>query len=337
MGKEFRILALDGGGLLGIYTAAVLARLEQHYGKNAADHFDLIASTSAGAITGAALTLGISGVELVQFFREKGSKIFHHNVEGTPLDFFRKIKQLLFTSKHSNAELLNAYREIYGEKTLADAGNYLCISSFNVTKGATRVFKTPHHRNLAENRGIKLWQAVACSSAAPTFLPEYFPGFAGEENCGYVDGGSWANNPAMMGLTEAYKYFVGKKKKFKNVKIVSIASFAEELKRKKKLMSVRDWSFGMDFMGLFMTAQSASVDYMMGNMLKDIKRGYLRIEPVVTEEMAKIFTADNTSPEVLDKMVEAGNNSAAQALLRGESKKMLDDIFKTKKATNPGF
>src|SRR4051812_35264283 len=45
--RDFRILSIDGGGIRGIYPAAVLAGLEERYlgGANAAGHFDLIAGT----------------------------------------------------------------------------------------------------------------------------------------------------------------------------------------------------------------------------------------------------------------------------------------------------
>ena len=45
---------MDGGGIRGIFPAAVLAYLEQEHleGKSIGDHFDLIAGTSTGGILG---------------------------------------------------------------------------------------------------------------------------------------------------------------------------------------------------------------------------------------------------------------------------------------------
>jgi uncharacterized protein len=48
----FQILSLSGGGYLGLYTAKVLAGLEEEMGGHTADHFDLIAGTSVGGIIG---------------------------------------------------------------------------------------------------------------------------------------------------------------------------------------------------------------------------------------------------------------------------------------------
>ena len=46
----FQILSLSGGGFMGLYTACVLAELEEQIGKPIAGCFDLIAGTSIGGI-----------------------------------------------------------------------------------------------------------------------------------------------------------------------------------------------------------------------------------------------------------------------------------------------
>jgi Patatin-like phospholipase len=47
--SRFQILALDGGGVKALFTAHVLARLEEDLGVSIRHSFDLIAGTSAGA------------------------------------------------------------------------------------------------------------------------------------------------------------------------------------------------------------------------------------------------------------------------------------------------
>ena len=44
----FRILALDGGGIKGTFTAAVLAQFEKQLGGPVIDYFDLVVGTSTG-------------------------------------------------------------------------------------------------------------------------------------------------------------------------------------------------------------------------------------------------------------------------------------------------
>ena len=47
-GRPFRILSIDGGGIRGVFPAAVLAELESRFlgGASIANHFDMIAGTS---------------------------------------------------------------------------------------------------------------------------------------------------------------------------------------------------------------------------------------------------------------------------------------------------
>lgn len=49
-GSTFRILSLDGGGIKGTFTAAVLANFEKQTGRKICEHFDLISGTSTGGI-----------------------------------------------------------------------------------------------------------------------------------------------------------------------------------------------------------------------------------------------------------------------------------------------
>ena len=48
--SEFRILSLSGGGYLGLYTAVVLADLEERVREPLGRRFDLIAGTSVGGL-----------------------------------------------------------------------------------------------------------------------------------------------------------------------------------------------------------------------------------------------------------------------------------------------
>ena len=72
----FRILALSGGGFLGLYTAALLAALEKRSGEPIGRRFDLIAGTSVGAILASAVALEVPLREIVELFQQHGAKVF---------------------------------------------------------------------------------------------------------------------------------------------------------------------------------------------------------------------------------------------------------------------
>src|SRR5271166_6871541 len=53
--QPFRILSLDGGGIMGAIPASALAAFEQATGRRIVEHFDLITGTSTGGIIAIAL------------------------------------------------------------------------------------------------------------------------------------------------------------------------------------------------------------------------------------------------------------------------------------------
>ena len=56
----YRILSLDGGGIMGAFSAAVLATFEKVAGRRIVEHFDLITGTSTGGIIAIGLAMGAS-------------------------------------------------------------------------------------------------------------------------------------------------------------------------------------------------------------------------------------------------------------------------------------
>src|SRR6266540_1150086 len=85
-----KILTIDGGGIRGVFSAAIIEQMEAAIGKKAGEYFDCLYGTSTGAILAAALAKGMSSSELKQFYLEKGAKVF------TKLPFYKIIKRNLY-------------------------------------------------------------------------------------------------------------------------------------------------------------------------------------------------------------------------------------------------
>jgi patatin-like phospholipase/acyl hydrolase len=68
--RRFQILTFDGGGLKGLFAAAILAELESQLGVSLVDHFDLVAGTSTGGLIALALGAGLRPVDIVDFYVE---------------------------------------------------------------------------------------------------------------------------------------------------------------------------------------------------------------------------------------------------------------------------
>ena len=71
MKDQFQILSLDGGGIKGIFSAAVLAHIEGDLQILITDYFELNTGTSTGGIIALALGLGMTPLEVVQIYIEK--------------------------------------------------------------------------------------------------------------------------------------------------------------------------------------------------------------------------------------------------------------------------
>ncbi len=197
--KAFKILSLDGGGIRGTFSAAVLASLETRLGARLVDHFDLIVGTSTGAIIALGLAARLSASRIRDFYCLHGPHIFE------PHRGLRRAVRLLASliqPKHTQGSLRAALQEVFGERTLADLCTRTVVPAFSASAGRIRLFKTPHHAHITGDGARSLVEVALASCAAPYFLPGYTSA-AGER---FIDGGIWANDPIAVGAIEAVGY-----------------------------------------------------------------------------------------------------------------------------------
>ena len=209
-----RILALDGGGIRGIVTLEILARIESLLREKSggrddfvlADYFDFIAGTSTGAIIGTALSLGMSVTDIRSFYLDTGKQMFE---QASVLRRFRY--------KYEDRQLSRKLHEVFGADTtlgsdrlktlvMAVMRNATTDSPWPVTNNPFAKF---NQRELPGcNLNIPLWQLVRASTAAPVFFPpEVVP--VGDEKFIFIDGAlTTYNNPAfqafLMATVEPY-------------------------------------------------------------------------------------------------------------------------------------
>ncbi len=203
---RFRILAIDGGGIRGIFPATFLAELERRHlgGRPIGAYFDLVAGTSTGGILALSLAAGLAAGELRDLYVRRGPEIFPRLVGGWP---GRVIGCLTWPWHLGNARYdRKALREVLGEKlgdrTIGDARVRLCIPCFDGRHGEVYVFKTPHHPDYRTDRFDPMIRVALATTAAPVY---YRPLIEGGYT--FVDGGVWANNPTMLAVIEALTAF----------------------------------------------------------------------------------------------------------------------------------
>lgn len=190
--SRFQILSLDGGGIKGIFSAGVLAAIEEDLKIKIADHFDLIAGTSTGGIIAIGLGLGLSPREIVEFYVDEGPKIFSRY-------FGLKWFQHWVWRKFSAQPLEDALKRCYREKRFGDSTKRLVIPAYNLGEDDVYIFRTPHHERLRRDFKVPAWKVAKATSAAPTF----FPCSRDVDSLRLIDGGVWANNPTLVALAEA--------------------------------------------------------------------------------------------------------------------------------------
>lgn len=198
----FRILSIDGGGYLGLATAAFVRGIEDHFKVRLHDHFDLFCGTSTGAMLALALASGKTGTDLVDLYKQQGPKIFRKR----PLAKLPWAGSLFL--QHSNNALKRALVNVFCDETLDDLlykkGKRALITSFCLTNGRPCLFKTDHSSNLTQHGGYRLADVAMCSTAAPTYFPlvQLLHPRTGQKDV-FCDGGVAANHPALLGYSEA--------------------------------------------------------------------------------------------------------------------------------------
>lgn len=337
MGKIFKILSIDGGGIKGLYSVSILKKFEKKFNCTTSDHFDMICGTSTGGLIALALSLKIPAKEICDFYENKGELIFpKHKKRKIP--FFGTIdygflKQIAKGGKYSDKGLKEALIEIFKDKKIKDCNNLLCIPSYSITEAKPKVFKFDHKKGeLSRDNEAPIIDIALATSAAPTYFPLAESKFYNSEQ--FIDGGVWANNPTLVGLLEALNYFVGNGKEYNSIEILSLSSLTitggkmTGLKRERSFM---DW--GAELFETSMNGQSYFTDFFLTKITEiyDVNIKYHRIPSVaIATEQESLIQLDVANKQAFDLMKIKAHDQA----LVFEKKDDIKNLFTTKKTFN---
>lgn len=209
-----KILALDGGGILGLLSVEVLLAIEELLRRECrcggdfvlADYFDFVAGTSTGAIIAACIAIGMPMQQVRDFYLENGEQMF---------DRASLLKRLRY--KYADEPLAQKLKQELGADTTL-GGDRLKSMLMMVLRNATTDSPWPISNNPYANYNqrdrsdcnldLPLWQLVRASAAAPTYFPPEVIN-VGAHTSVFVDGGvTMYNNPAfqafLMATVEPY-------------------------------------------------------------------------------------------------------------------------------------
>lgn len=310
--RPFKILSLDGGGIRGAFSAAFLAEIEHTSGKRISEHFDLFAGTSTGGIIALALAFDEPAARILEFYRRHGPSIFHRSIFAKTVRWMKWFDCLrdvsLLRSAYRPRALMKGLEEFFGNRRIVEASRRLVVPAIDLCRGQTIVFKTPHFPGLHRDGKFRAADVALATSAAPTF----FPAHTIENGSLYIDGGLWANNPAMIAVVEALK--IGRESavvdapgypKLDDIRLAAVgtgrrATFVEA---KRRLDGGIFWMRPLlDLIGL---SQSQGVDFQCGYLLAN--ENVLRVNFDIPEKSFKLDGINH-----LDHLIHIGRETAAR-------------------------
>ena len=328
VGKPYRVLSLDGGGMRGIYTAAFLDRLTDQFGRIRGElaldlgrGFDLITGTSTGAIVGCALAVGRPMSEIVDLYREHGPKIFPHRIAGRGSAIFRATQGSRYVRAGDKA-LRKALEPVLGDTTMLDVyrgrGISLSVPAILMSEHRAWVFKmTPCSGVRDEN--YPLVDVCMATSAAPIYRSLAAiddPNTSGGSKQVFADGGLWANNPIMVGLVDALTIAAPDRP----IEIFSLGTcprpVGDHFGAGSEHRSMLDWSLGADVAPLSISAQEFAFDHMarlLANAISNCGRPIRRVRfpnKPVPASMMPYLALDDTRPEAMDRLMAQAHTDA---------------------------
>jgi len=236
-----KLLVLDGGGVYGVGQARILDQVDT-------SKFDAFIGTSIGAANASILATGMN-INITNFFHEEMPKIFRDH-------WWRRFKP--WTPKYSDKALNKSLKELFDSLYLGDVKKPLFICAVNIKTEKLKVFFSGDH----EDAGILLWEAVRCSTAAPTYFNPYK---------GYTDGGIYTNYPVVAGIAGVAAKFGCK---VEDVEVCSIGTGINTRIKNVNQMSYLSW--GLWLLRAMLNGSSSSINDYIARQLP-LKK-YTRIQ-----------------------------------------------------------
>ena len=334
--KVVRILSIDGGGIRGLIPAIMLDEIETRTAQieiEAAENenrdpdvqpgkngkfiptfklFDLIAGTSTGGIIALGLTMPDdpdsarvprhTAQDLVKLYREEGANIFSRST-------WHKIRSLggMAEERYPSEGIEDVLRTRFQETRLSAALTDVLIPSYDLENQCPRFFKSVWaQENPLEN--FLMSDVARATSAAPTYFePHRFEGEGPAESSinGHlvVDGGIFANHPAMCALAEARSIH-------QDAEILLVSLGTGNLTRSEEFEDAEDWgalSWVRPLFRIIFDGASDTVDYQLRHLLPgtETEREYYRFQPRLDRGSDDMDDASETNLDALEGVVRA--------------------------------
>ncbi len=328
MAKYTRILSIDGGGVRGIIPAQVAVSIEEKLQQKSgnpdakiADYFDLIAGTSAGGILTCTYLFPDpknpsrprwSAQDALNFSIKSGRDVFKSS-------FWQTLSSLdgLVDEKYSSVDLEKFLLEHFGDCKLSEMLKPCLITSYDIERRKAHFFN-----QMDAKKNVKYDYLIRDITRATSAAPSYFevPKICSLTNESYVlvDGGVFANNPALCAYAEVRHEFripedrPDRGPTAKEMVILSLGT--GDAQKQYPYEEAKDWGqveWLEPLISILMTGVAETVNYQLTQIFDAIERPnqYLRITPDLSlyEEPLPI---DDASERKISQLVKIGKEQS---------------------------
>ncbi|WP_257309156.1 patatin-like phospholipase family protein [Geothrix fuzhouensis] len=318
MPKPFRILSIDGGGVRGLIPALVLGELERQTGRPISDCFDLITGTSTGGILALGLAMPgdggrprYSAQDLAGLYVKEGGRIFDESL-------WRRLTNPmgLRAAKYPSDGIEGVLAQYFGESRLKEALVEVLVTAYDLEKRDAFFYRRRRAREDARY-DVPMRVAARATSAAPTYFEPLLVSWPGDRDV-LVDGGVFANNPAMCAYAEGWQALAKAGRSRDGILLVSLGTglYARPYRYEDaKGWGVAGWA--RPVLDVIFDGVADTVDYQLRQLLPPAADGVPRYLRFQADLDAGLSEMDDTSPEHLE-----GLHRAAESILQRQATDM---------------
>lgn len=315
-----KVLCIDGGGVKGIIPLRILQEVEKRTTKRISQLFDIISGTSTGGLIALGLTKPSTknkptpfAKDIVKIYQNQSEEIFPQP------SIFRKIKTGfgLWGAKYDRTNLDKILEEIFQDTLLNQTICPVFVPIYSLTNNKPFIASTFFAKNNKINN-FYLKDIAGATSAAPTYFdPKVFKSPNDTVTYQGVDGGIYANNPEVIGVTGVY--LIHPKFDLKNIMLVSLGTGeATQDNQKNSNNGIVGWLKDKDLIGDMMDAESVIAETAVSAVLKD--GNHFRLQPNLPDKLDKM---DNSSKDNIDALLDLTESFIQQ------NNDLLDNLCKT--------
>ncbi|MBT34549.1 MAG: patatin [Thalassobius sp.] len=342
--KKVRILSIDGGGIRGVIPAVVLeyvekkiAEITENPNARIADYFDLIAGTSTGGILTCiyltpnpdknedAPNAKYSATRALNFYVENGYKIFNESKRN---DWFG-LRQLFNANQYKPDFIEKLLDDEFKELKLSQLLKPCIITTYNmVTKSAFFFSSTERPES---KRDFYVKDVARSTSAAPTYFPPaVIKNLITDKKMVNLDGGVFANNPAMCAYAESSSSYYQAKTSTDDMLILSIGTGGGQFDL-PDIMSSDHWgvlNWAKSIPEIMMDGSFDTVDYQMKQLFRKEEGNtcnYKRVDFYGEKRYAKNMA--DASKSNIKLLKEAGKMAIKQANEKKSGDHTLDSFI----------